>query len=477
MRRMPDGWREVVRWGVRRSRHVAMDLGSAPPINRHCEFIPPYLIEALAEAWPDEAEKCLHDLALDEAFRAERAMAGASETGPSGEEAQGSGPDWTVHTAANGTTLPGEFVRSAGEPLSGDAAVDEAALGGQLALDLFAEVYGRASYDDAGAEVVMTVHYNRAYNNAFWNGTQLVFGDGDGRVFERFTKPVDVLVHELTHAVTEFTAGLVYRNQSGALNESVSDVFASCAKQRLLGHSAADADWLIGEGIFNPSVQGRALRDMAAPGTAYDDPALGRDPQVGHMDEFINTSDDNGGVHLNSGIPNKAFQLAAVAIGGNSWEGAGAIWYAALTSGEVDPTATFADFAAATIAAAGEHSAAVSEAWRAVGVTTSTGAETADPPANSGTSTSVEVTRSGGILGQTMSGSVDLGTDDPRASEVRGLVERIDLTAVVGGPTYPDMYVYSFAILDLAPVEVPEQDLTDDLQRLAQLVLWVTDEL
>ncbi len=450
-----------------------MDLGTAHHEHR-CQFIPPYLIEALAEAWPDEAEKCQQDLALDQAFRAERATAGATATTP-GVGSDREQEEWSVHTANNGTSLPGELVRSAGEPESGDVAADEAATGGQLALDLFADAYGRDSYDDAGAEVIMTVHYNRDYNNAFWNGTQLVFGDGDGRVFERFTKPVDVLVHELTHAVTEYAAGLVYRDQSGALNESVSDVFASCAKQRQLGQSAADADWLIGEGIFKPTVQGRALRDMAAPGTAYDDPTLGRDPQVGHMDDFVVTNEDNGGVHLNSGIPNRAFQIAAVAIGGNSWEGAGAIWYAALTSGDVRPTATFSDFANATIAAAGDFAEQVTDAWLAVGVTseTTTAGGTPYPP---GSSTSVDVVRSGGLLGQSVSGSVDLETDDPRVIEVRDLVERIDLSKVGGGPAYPDMYVYSFAILDLAPVEVPEPELTVELTRLAQVVLWLDDD-
>ncbi|MFC6345541.1 M4 family metallopeptidase, partial [Nocardioides hankookensis] len=187
-----------------------------------------------------------------------------------------------------------------GSAPSGDEAVDEAATGITGALALFAEVYGRASYDGAGAPVSLTVHYGQDYDNAFWDGVQLVFGDGDGRVFERFTKPVDVLGHELTHAVTEHTAGLVYEDQPGALNESVSDVFAACLKQRLLGQSADQADWLIGAGIFVPGIAARALRDMAAPGTAYDDPALGRDPQVGHLDDYVSTSEDNGGVHLNS---------------------------------------------------------------------------------------------------------------------------------------------------------------------------------
>ena len=157
-------------------------------------------------------------------------------------------------------------------PLAAALAVDEAATGIDATLRMFAEVLERDSHDDAGALVSLTVHYGTDYDNAFWDGTQLVFGDGDGTVFDRFTKPVDVLGHEFTHAVTERTAGLAYQGQSGALNESMSDVFAACLKQRLLGQSALEADWLIGEGIFVPGIKARGLRDMAAPGTAYDDP-------------------------------------------------------------------------------------------------------------------------------------------------------------------------------------------------------------
>ncbi len=226
---------------------------------------------------------------------------------------------------------------------------------------MFSEVYGRDSYDGAGATVLATVHYEERYDNAFWDGQHLVFGDGDGQVFDRFTKSVDVLAHELSHAVTERTAGLVYEGQSGALNESLSDVFGACLKQRVLGQDAMAGDWLIGAELFQPGVQARALRDMANPGTAYDDPQLGKDPQPAHMDDFVETTDDNGGVHINSGIPNRAFQLAAVAIGGSAAEGAGRIWYAALTGG-LSPQTDFAGFAAATVAAAGEQAAAVEEA-------------------------------------------------------------------------------------------------------------------
>ena len=325
-----------------------------------CAFVPPYLLRRIAATSQDPA--AVETLEEDLGVRAARGTATAGQA-----VTAAAGPAWSVHTAENRTTLPGRRVRIAGEPAVGDVAVDEAAHGVQASLDL-AAAYGRASYDGDGATVVATVHYGQRYDNAFWNGTQLVFGDGDGRVFERFTKPVDVLGHEFAHAVTEHTAGLVYQDQPGALNESFSDVFAACLKQRLLGQQAREGDWLIGAGLFVPGIEARALRDMAAPGTAYDDPVLGRDPQVGHLDDFVVTEDDNGGVHLNSGIPNRAFHLAATAIGGTSWEGAGRIWWTALTGGAAGPHTDFAGFAAITVDEAGDHRSAVEAAWAEVGV-------------------------------------------------------------------------------------------------------------
>jgi Zn-dependent metalloprotease len=336
-----------------------------------CQFVPPFLLEKLASSHPDGAivDVTRRTLAIDSQVRSRR-MAIAAPRPVAEDDAS-----FPVYTADNGSDLPGTVVRKEGAPATGDPAEDEAYDGVQASLAMYAEVYGRSSFDGAGAPVLATVHYEQGYDNAFWNGEQLVFGDGDGQIFGRFTRPVDVLGHELTHAVTQYTANLTYQGQSGALNESISDVFGSCLKQRLAGESAGDADWLIGEGIFEPSVQGKALRSMAEPGTAYDDPNLGKDPQVGSMDEYVDTSEDNGGVHTNSGIPNRAFYLAATGIGGNSWDGAGKIWYAALTSG-LGPDTDFAGFADATIRAAAEVSSeaeqAVTKAWETVGVTVGT---------------------------------------------------------------------------------------------------------
>ena len=199
-------------------------------LGRHCSFVPPYLLERIAASESAAAEHCRSTLATDQAFRAGREAAPTTPTAATGAA-------WVVHTAANGATLPGRVVRTAGDAASGDTSVDEAADGITATLALYRDAYARASYDGKGAEVVLTVHYQQNYDNAFWNGTQLVFGDGDGTVFGSFTKPVDVLGHEFTHAVTQFTADLAYQGQSGALNEAVSDISVVA---KAIGISEAD---------------------------------------------------------------------------------------------------------------------------------------------------------------------------------------------------------------------------------------------
>lgn len=428
-----------------------------------CGIVPPYLLQQLGYA---------DTLLLDDRIRARRREGGPGRGSDRGPGAAPRGA-WTVHDARGTTDLPGRAVRSAGEPESGDAAVDEAAAGIAGALALFREVYGRDSYDGRGPPVSLTVHYGRDYANAFWDGAQLVFGDGDGEVFARFTRAADVLAHELTHAVTERAAGLVYQGQPGALNESVSDVFAACSEQRLLGQQAAEADWLIGAELFLPGVRARALRDMARPGTAYDDPRLGQDPQPAHLDDYVDTTDDNGGVHVNSGICNRAFHLAAMAVGGSSWAGAGQIWYDALTGGDVRPDTDFAGFAAATVTAAGPQAASVEEAWRQVGVRAVAGssAPATGGAGPGGAGRTVRVRRSGGFVGRTVEGQVDLGAGDERAVRLAGLVTRIDPRSVgASSAPLPDHYTYEFD-LDGQRVQVPEQDLTDDLRAVADLVL------
>jgi Zn-dependent metalloprotease len=278
----------------------------------------------------------------------------------------------SIFTANNGQQLPGTLARSEGQDPSGDVAIDEAYDGLGHTYDFFHDTYARNSIDDEGLALRATCHFDNQYNNAFWNGEQMVFGDGDGQIFNRFTISLDVIAHELGHGVTEDEAGLLYFFQSGALNESLSDVFGSLVKQYVLNQTAAQADWLIGAGLFTPNVNGVALRSMKAPGTAFDDPLLGKDPQPGHMNDFVQTVEDNGGVHINSGIPNRAFYLAATNLGGYAWEKAGRVWYEALRDNAVRPNTGFRRFARVTVGQAARLGAveadAVRDGWAQVGI-------------------------------------------------------------------------------------------------------------
>ncbi|EAA5902104.1 M4 family metallopeptidase [Salmonella enterica] len=278
-----------------------------------------------------------------------------------------------IYDAGQTQELPGLQVRHEGQPSNGDIAVDEAYNYLGITHDFFWKIYHRDSLDNKGLALTGTVHYGRDYQNAFWNGQQMVFGDGDGEIFNRFTIAIDVVAHELTHGVTETEAGLIYFEQAGALNESLSDVFGSLVKQFHLQQTAEQADWIIGEGLLAKGINGKGLRSMAAPGTAYDDPLLGKDPQPAHMQDFIKTREDNGGVHLNSGIPNRAFYLAARQIGGYAWEKAGYAWYDTLCDRNLAQNASFADFARLTIAHGEKRSgqttaSAIEQAWKTVGV-------------------------------------------------------------------------------------------------------------
>jgi len=312
-------------------------------------------------------------LTLDHAQRTTRSAAQLiSEAPPATASAAA---NRALHDAAHQETLPGRTVRSEGGAATGDQQVDEIYEWLGVTFDFYDKAYDRNSIDGGGLPLVASVHYGVDYDNAFWDGSQMVYGDGDQHVFKTFTGPLDVTGHELTHGITQYSGGLDYKGQSGALNESISDVFGSLVKQYHLGQTADQADWLIGQGMFTDTVHGVALRSMKAPGTAYDDPAIGKDPQPGQMADYLETDNDNGGVHVNSGIPNHAFYLAATAIGGHAWEKAGRVWYDTLTSKNVPTGADFSTFANMTHATAGKlfgvnstESNAVRDAWAAVGV-------------------------------------------------------------------------------------------------------------
>ncbi|WP_246657683.1 M4 family metallopeptidase [Arthrobacter yangruifuii] len=343
-----------------------------------CSIVPPYLLARLAAA--EDPAKATAAKAARRALTGFRKVESA-RSGPHAAPSRGSGTALTpslrrtISDALGMEELPGTVVRSEGAPATGDPAVDETYDGLGATYALFSDAYGRSSLDGAGRALEATVHYGRDYDNAFWDGTRMVLGDGDGEVFERFSKSLTVIAHELTHGIIQYTAQLNYRDQAGALNESVADVFGVLVEQKLLGQTADQAGWLVGEGLFTAQVQGHALRSLKAPGTAYDDDVLGKDPQPASMEDFVKTSADNGGVHINSGIPNRAFYLTAKTLGGYAWERAGRIWYDTITEPNFPADATFAVFAAATLTAAEkrygagtEESTAVQAAWTEVNV-------------------------------------------------------------------------------------------------------------
>lgn len=331
---------------------------------------PPHMLKKLL----DNADGRIRDAALRTLLTTSRLRGERNIRGLMASAAAPTHGRRTVSDCATGTFLPAARVaRTEDGETSTDGSVNRAFDGLGQTRDFYQEVFDRDSLDGRGMRLNGYVHYGEAYNNAFWDGSQMVFGDGDGVLFTDFTESLDVIGHELTHGVTEFTAGLQYRNQSGALNESISDVFGSLVKQWANKQTADQADWLIGSEIFTPGVGADALRSMKAPGQAYNNPTLGRDPQPDHMSKYANMSDDNGGVHINSGIPNKAFYLTAIGIGGNAWEAPGHIWYTALqASGE---TTDFQEFADTTYLKAGQvfgsesaEQQAVASAWKEVGI-------------------------------------------------------------------------------------------------------------
>jgi hypothetical protein len=466
--------------------------------DRRCRvgIVPPYLLEHVAQHVEEElAARVRASLLVDESHRVGRAGTRQRLLAPSvragaARRDDGSAPSRAVHDAHGTQDLPGMVVRQEGEPATGDPAADEAYDGLGATWSLYQQVYGRDSLDDAGLGLDASVHYGQDYDNAFWDGRQMVFGDGDGVVFRRFTVAVDVIGHELTHGVTELTAALVYQGQSGALNESISDVFGSLVKQHVAGQDAADADWLIGEGLFVPGINGVALRSMKAPGTAYDDPAVGKDPQPASMDGYVETTDDNGGVHLNSGIPNRAFYLAATAIGGSAWEGAGQVWYDVLTGGSLPSDADFATFATATVQAAqarfgddSDQAAAVADAWRQVGVLAApidgSQREHAASPADDAQDGHpreplvVVVERSGGLAGMRTSRDVRL-TDLPSEEEVawRRLLGSPLLHELGKQQAQPDRYVYRVACPPVGlDVTASEQQLPGHVRELFERTL------
>ena len=280
----------------------------------------------------------------------------------------------------NGTSLPGTLVMSETSAPSSDLSIAKAHEFAGVTYDYYSAIHARDSYNNAGATLRSSVHYSSNYNNAFWNGSQMVYGDGNGTLFGPFSRSLDVVAHELTHAVTEYSANLVYQNESGALNEASSDILGAAAEAWKYGLIDART-WKIGEDCYTPATSGDALRYMNNPtadGSSYD-----------YYPERYTGTGDNGGVHINSGIANLAVYL--MSVGGTHPRGktttvvtaldptqmtslnmAAKIWYRALTTYMTSST-NFAGARTATVQAATDlygatAAARVGDAWTAVGV-------------------------------------------------------------------------------------------------------------
>ncbi len=345
-----------------------------------CTFIPPHIYRHLSGSADTRARAAgQRGVALSERLRGQRDMMALMP-------AMSSTPGRMRRTMYDGggqTALPGTSVRGEDGPPSTDPAVEAAFARAGIVWSFYKNVFGRDSLDNRGARLDSTVHYGQNFANAVWNGTEMVYGDGDDTM-RNFTTSLDVIAHEMTHGVTGSASGLVYNAQSGALNEHISDVFGVLALQYDAAQNPANypgrtpaQKWLLGTDVIvapNPMPAGataRAVRDMLNPGTAYGGLVIGDDPQVATFDELFTDAFDDFGVHINSGIPNRAFTLFAEAVGGNAWELPGKVWYRAATASGLSPNADFAEFRTATLNAAkieGADDKALTKAWDDVGV-------------------------------------------------------------------------------------------------------------
>ena len=336
-----------------------------------CYAIPPYILEHIVKkGTKEEQSSALETISISEQTRGRRETLSymSSLLAVSGKKER------IIYDAKNQRTLPGEIIMTEGQHKAPNVFAREAYRYAGVTYDFYKKSFERNSIDDQEMRLDSTVRYGHKYSNAFWNGSQMVYGSGDGKIFRRFTRAIDIVAHELTHGVTDFEASLVYRDLPGALNEHMSDVFGSMVKQYYKKQKVDKADWLIGSGIFTSKINGKAIRSMEAPGTAYNDPRVGKDPQPSHMKDYKKISADNGGVHIYSGIANHAFYLAAMDIGGYAWEKTGKIWYITLRD-RLRPTSDFKDAAKKTSEVAGDlfgdgstEQRTVKRAWDAVGV-------------------------------------------------------------------------------------------------------------
>jgi Zn-dependent metalloprotease len=340
-----------------------------------CQIVPQAALERLArdKSLSTEQKKSFADtMKIDAELRKLRTQNGkltrvASLMAPATLAAVAPAPAITVFNCNHGQTLPGAPVAKPGT--SPDATAKRAFVETSSVATFYSQVFGRNSIDGAGMTLISSIHYGENYNNAFWNGAQMTYGDGDGSIFVDFTKGNDVIGHELTHGVTQHSLQLNYTNEAGGLNESMSDCFGSMFRQWEAKQNVNQADWLIGKDIMGPAAIAKGLtclRDMANPAakhclapqpTKYSQIKPGMDP------------------HESSGPPNLAFYTAAKKLGGNSWDKIGQIWYKSMTGFGPSPNMKMKAFANRTRAVAAQLNPgnaavinAVDAGWKKVGL-------------------------------------------------------------------------------------------------------------
>ncbi|MGB5820596.1 MAG: M4 family metallopeptidase [Saonia sp.] len=269
-----------------------------------CHIVPPYILEELAKRGNNSCKKTLNDThrILQKRNTILNNMLLEELTPGNGDRA--------IYDSENQYRQRVRLAREEGGAETEDQTVNEAYDTSGFVREYFKTTFDLNSMDGNGMDIISNIHYGTDYNNAFWDGDEMTYGDGDGVEFTNFASAIDVVAHELVHGVTQFLANLEYQSQSGALNEHFSDVFGTVIKQKYLKQDISEADWLIGDTVVTDAFPGQAIRSMKAPGTAND-----FDTQPDHMDNYYSGMANNQGVHINSGIPNKAFYLSCLEIG------------------------------------------------------------------------------------------------------------------------------------------------------------------
>lgn len=286
--------------------------------NHRCHIVPPYILEELAKRGSHSCKRTLNDShrILEKRNTALNQILTKDFFVDNG--------DRLIYDCKNQFQQRVSLILQEGGSEVDDKVANAAYATSGFVREYYKNTFGLNSVNGAGMDLVSNIHFGVDYNNAYWDGDEMTYGDGDNKEFKDFASAIDVVAHELTHGVTQFLANLEYSGQSGALNEHFSDVFGTVVKQQYHKQTIANADWLIGDSVVTKNFPGIAIRSMSAPGTANE-----FDRQPDHMKNFYTGTADNGGVHINSGIPNRAFYLSCQEIG---IEACALIWFQTLKS-------------------------------------------------------------------------------------------------------------------------------------------------